>query len=92
MWLYIIALVLAVLAVIGGIASGGIFLIILLPLAAVALIVAVLVSVLLRPRRSDKTTASHAESPGPFPSGQGPAPVQTPATPDQFVDARRRAQ
>lgn len=95
MWLYLFALVFAVLAVAGGIATGGIFVIVFVPLALLALLAAILMSA--SSRRTGQDTrhdwaAEHHEAAETFPSGQGPPPPQRPATPGELTDARRRAQ
>jgi hypothetical protein len=86
MWLYLVGVVLAVLAIAGTVLGGGIFTIVLIPLAAIALISAVAASVLGR-----------AAQPGGDGTGEEPAlphdrprePGHVPTTPERLADARR---
>ncbi len=89
MWLYIVALVLAIFGIAGGIASGGIFLIVLLPLAFIALIAAVLLSGAgalsgVMPRRRTGVDPL----PTTDPTSSGPVPT----SPERLTDARRAEQ
>jgi hypothetical protein len=89
MWLYLVALVLAILGIGGGIASGGIFLIVLLPLAILALIAAVLLSGAgalsgMMPRRRTGVD--------PLPSSDRAQGGEVPTSPERLTDARRAEQ
>ncbi len=89
MWLYIVALVLAIFGITGGIASGGVFLIVLLPLALVALLAAVLFSGAgalsgVMPRRRTGVD--------PLPSSDPASGGTVPTSPERLTDARRAEQ
>ena len=92
MWFYMIALFLLLVGIIGGVASGGIFTIIFIPLGAIMLAVAVLTGMW---GRSQQGTAQRkprgAEEPAPLPHSpqQGPP---APATPGELADTRRAQQ
>jgi hypothetical protein len=94
MYLGLILVVVAVFCVIAGIFSGGVFTIVLVPVAVIAVVagVAALVSA-----RAAGITGTLARQPGPLPAGRverdaGPPPGEVPATPDDYVDARQRSQ
>jgi predicted lipid-binding transport protein (Tim44 family) len=95
MWLYMIAAALLVIGLIGGVLTGGIFLIIFIPLGIIALITAIATGAL---ARGAERRASGAES---APAGPAEQPLphrlpeperHIPTTPDALVDARRREQ
>ncbi len=102
MWLGLLAFVLLVVAVIGSIASGGIFTIILLPLAAIAIITAIVRAGMSRQARAntgggDRTRETVAEQrrreEPPLPHSAPPDPANhQPATPEQQVEARLHQQ
>jgi hypothetical protein len=98
-WLYFLALVLVIFGVVGGIASGGIFLIVLLPLAAIALVVALLgggARARSGPGRRARPTRDGApgrsEEVAPLPSSQPEAPGRVLTSPEALTDARRAEQ
>ena len=92
MWFYMIAGFLVLVGVIGGVASGGIFTIIFVPLGAIMLIVAVVAGAWGRAQQGSsggKTRASrteHEHAPLRHTPPQGAA---APSTPEELVDARR---
>lgn len=93
MWLYLI-IVLVILAIVGGTLGGGVFTIVLIPLAAVVVISAVVYGVLARAtdegrggtgdpdKRHDKPLPRHRRRP----SGR------VPTSPEGLTDARRQQQ
>lgn len=93
MWLGLFALLLVIAAIAATILSGGIFTVILIPLAVIAVVAAVVSG---RAHRSDRNKPSEqrarrrsrGEAPLPHsaPADSGSHP---PATPEQLVDARR---
>jgi hypothetical protein len=94
MWLYIIGVFLLVVGVVGGALSGGIFTIILIPLAAVALISAVLHSMAARKAQATAGGApDRSESgPRPLPTSHRSNSAPAPSSPEQLADARRQQQ
>lgn len=97
MWLYMIAGFLVLVGIVGGLASGGIFTLIFIPLGLIMLIAAVLFGMWGRASRAgagaetrggSETTRS-GPAPLPHTPSHGPA---APSTPDDLVDARRAQQ
>jgi uncharacterized membrane protein YfcA len=97
MWLGLIILIVIVLALLGGVIVGGVYALVLLPIAAVILLGALL-SMLWRRSRDPAARARTAErlrppsvgGPAGGPAGGGNAP-SAPSTPDEILDARRDA-
>ncbi len=90
MWFYIIAAFLILVGIIGGVASGGIFTIIFLPLGAIMLIVAVLLGMWHRAqvgRAGGQTQGSKTEQ-APL-RHTPPQGAPTPSRPEDLADARR---
>ncbi len=93
MWFYMIAGFLVLVGLIGGVASGGIFTLIFVPLGLVMLAVAGGAGILGR-RSQDESDGDKQ------PSNTQPAPLRhtppqgtsAPATPEDLVDARRAQQ
>ncbi len=93
MWFYMIAVFLILVGIIGGVASGGIFTIIFIPLGVIMLIVAVLMGMWSRAqqdRAGGQTQGTKTEQP-PLPHTQGQG-TPAPSTPEQLADARRTQQ
>jgi hypothetical protein len=93
MWLYMIAGFLFLLGVVGGVASGGIFTLIFIPLGFVMLVVAAGVGWWGRSAQADAEGSNPTQSaePKPLPSSP-PHETPRPSTPEELVDARRTAQ
>jgi hypothetical protein len=93
MWLGLILLIIIVLALLGGVIVGGVYALVLLPIAAIILVGALL-SMLWNRSRDPAARAHTAERLRP-PSVGGPgAEANAPsaqATPDEILDARRDA-
>ena len=93
MWFYMIAGFLILVGIIGGVASGGIFTLIFLPLGVIMLAVAAGMGLLGRSsqdKREGRRQPSNAE---PAPLRHTPAQgAPTPATPEDLADARRAQQ
>ncbi|HET6865469.1 MAG TPA: hypothetical protein VFH80_06080 [Solirubrobacteraceae bacterium] len=90
MWFYMIAVFLFAVGIIGGVASGGIFTLIFIPLGAIMLIVAVLTGMSARAqegRAGGQTEGSKTEQ-APL-RHTPPQGAPTPATPEELADARR---
>jgi hypothetical protein len=93
MWLYIIAVFLLVVGIVGSVVSGGIFTIVLVPLGVIALVTAGIVTLWARSQqgRAGQTGDSPEPSEEPLPTGHSNAPA-APSTPEDLVNARREAQ
>ena len=90
MWFYMIAVFLLGVGIIGGVASGGIFTLIFIPLGFVMLVVAVLMGLWHRSQQGaggGQTEGSKTEQ---APLRHTPAQgTPAPTTPEQLTDARR---
>jgi len=94
MYLGLFLVILAVLFVIVGVFSGGVFTIVLVPLAVIAVVTGVVA--LLSARAAGITSTlfkqPDRQSTGLAPRGEGPPAGEAPATPDEFVEARQKSQ
>ncbi len=91
MWLYMIAGALTVLGIVVGFAGGGIFTIILLPLAFIILVAGVLFGMLGRAEQGaegQKTEASQTTD-RPLPRHGAGSSQPVPSSPEALADARR---
>jgi hypothetical protein len=86
MWLYLIALVLVMLGIVGGVFAGGIFTIVLVPLAAIALLSGLGYSML---ARTAEEKAGAADANNPLPHQPERAPSHVPSSPERLADERR---
>jgi hypothetical protein len=91
MWLYILAFVLLIFAIVGSVLSGGIFTIVLLPLGIIALISAVVFGAFGRGALSRHGASSEQSSSTgrPLPSSAHSNTPAAPNTPDELTEARR---
>jgi hypothetical protein len=90
MWFYMIVAFLFAVGIIGGVASGGIFTIIFIPLGAIMLLVAVLMGLWHRSQEGaagGETQGSKAEQ-EPLRHTR-PQSTPAPTTPEELTDARR---
>jgi hypothetical protein len=93
MWFYMIAVFLLAVGIIGGVASGGIFTLIFIPLGIIMLVVAVLAGMWTRSRQgaaggqTEGTKAEQAPLRHTRPQG-----TPRPTTPEELTDARRAQQ
>ncbi|MGA8333921.1 MAG: hypothetical protein WB761_04215 [Solirubrobacteraceae bacterium] len=95
MWLYMIAVVLLIFGIGGSIVSGGIFTIVVLPLGAIVLVSALVVSMWARSTGAGAHggKSSSEIEPRPLPHTNRPQPGTSGTTsPGELVDARREAQ
>ena len=92
MWLGLMLAIIIVLALVASIFSGGIFTIVVLPLAVVIAFVVMIVAAWGRgsARSKDPPRESAGRAPLPHSGHSNTAPA--PTTPDQLVDARRAQQ
>jgi hypothetical protein len=94
MWLYMILAALVVLAILGGTLAGGIFTIVLVPLAAIALVSAVIYAMWGRAAQGTaggETDATQTTA-RPLPHSSRRAAGGAPSSPERLADARRGQQ
>jgi hypothetical protein len=90
MWFYMIAAFLVLVGIVGGVASGGIFTIIFIPLGFMMLAVAVLTGMWGRSRQGRAGGETHGSKAGPMPLRHTrPQGTPAPSTPEDLADARR---
>lgn len=94
MYLGLVLIVLAILFAIVGIFAGGVFTIVLVPLAVIG---AVSAAAALASARAAGITGTLTEPPqqppaGRMPRGEDPPVGEVPVTPDEYVEARQRSQ
>ena len=93
MWLLLPVLVIVVLAVVGGVVVSGIYAVVLLPIAAVALLIGLIA---IWRRAKDPEFRRHLDEKDSRPLGGTGGVTENrstaPSTPDQLTDARRSAQ
>jgi hypothetical protein len=94
MWFYPVIILLVILAIVGGTLAGGIFTIVLVPLAAIALISAIVYGAWARALEERAgASADAAHEPGrPLPAHERRPTGRVQTTPDRLVDARREQQ
>jgi hypothetical protein len=94
MWLFLVALIVLVVAIVGSIFSGGIFTIVFIPLGVIALATAVGSSMFARSahRKSAGGARAGAGEPRPLPSSNHQNTAPAPDSPADLVDARRQQQ
>ncbi len=95
MWLYMIAAVLLVLGLAGGVLTGGIFTIVVLPLGVIVLIAAFVMAMWSRTAVSESggEKSASAGEPRPLPHTHRPQPGSAgTSSPEELVDARRQLQ
>jgi hypothetical protein len=86
MWFYIVVVVLVVLGIAGGIFAGGIFTIVLVPLALIVLLSGLGYSLIARAAQ-EKAGATDAENPLPHQPHRATGHVRT--SPERLADERR---
>jgi predicted phage tail protein len=90
MWFYMIAAFLVLVGIIGGVASGGIFTLIFIPLGAIMLVVAVLMGMWHRAQEGGSGGQTEGSKTEQTPLRHTPAQgASTPTRPEELVDARR---
>ena len=90
MWFYMIAAFLVLVGIIGGVASGGIFTLIFIPLGAIMLVVAVLMGVWHRSQQGAAGGQTQGSTTEQAPLRHTPPQgAPTPTRPEELVDARR---
>lgn len=92
MWLLVVIAFLGLLAIVGGTLAGGIFTIVLIPLAVIAFVTVVGYSYFGgAAERRASGERSRGRPPAP-PTAQQPSSVARPSTPEDLADARRANQ
>jgi hypothetical protein len=93
MWLYLMFIILLLVGVVGTIASGGIFTIVLIPIAVIGLVSMVVSRGIGQAAeggwRSGPRRSRAADPSAPLPSSQPSAPARVPTSPEGLTDARR---
>jgi hypothetical protein len=90
MWFYMIAAFLILVGIIGGVASGGIFTLIFIPLGAVMLFVAVLAGISSRSKQGSAGGQTQGSTTEQAPLRHTPPQgAPTPTRPEELADARR---
>lgn len=91
MWLYLVGAVLLVIGIVGGIATGGIFTLIFVPLGIIAVASAAGYSMWARASagRAGAGQAGHATTAEPLPHSVHGDPARVPTSPEALADARR---
>jgi hypothetical protein len=94
MWLYLIAIVLLVFGLVGGVLTGGIFLIIFIPLGLIALATAVGTGLTARSahKRAGASDQGSPRAGQPLPHTLATPSGHVPSSPDALVDERMRQQ
>jgi uncharacterized membrane protein len=91
MWLYLIAFTLILIGIVGGLFAGGIFTIVLLPLALILVLVAVLSAAAGR-KTPERDAIGETHDPAPLPSQPERPSGRVPTSPERLADARRAEQ
>jgi hypothetical protein len=91
MWLYMLGAFLLVVGIVGGIATGGIFTLVFIPLGIIALVSAAAYSMWGRAAsaRAGGGTAGHATTAEPLPHSRHGDPGHVASSPEALADARR---
>lgn len=94
MWFYPVVLVVVALCIVGGSLAGGIFTIVLVPLALIALVSAVVYAMWGRSMEGSRGVPTDAEhtSTQPLPHRRRRPSGRAPSSPEGLADARRQQQ
>lgn len=93
MWLGIVVAFGVLLALIGGLVVGGIFALVLVPIAVIIVVVAVVLSMWARATSGRPSPEDERSRSAPaYPHGGHSNVSAAPTTPDQLVDARQKSQ
>jgi hypothetical protein len=92
MWLLVLIAFAGLLAIIGGSLAGGIFTIVLIPLAAIAFVTAVGYSYFSGAAQRRASGERRRDRPPAPPTAAQPSSVPRPSTPGELADARRANQ
>lgn len=92
MWLLLVLAFLALLGIVGGSLAGGIFTIVLIPLAALALLTAIAYTYFGGAAQRRASGDRRRDRPPAPATSQQPSSVSRPSTPEELADARRANQ
>ena len=92
MWLLVVIAFLGLVAILGGALAGGIFTIVLIPLALIAFATALAYSYFGGSAQRRASGERRRDRPPPPPTAQQPSSVAPPSTPGDLADARRANQ
>ena len=94
MWFYPLLIVLAILAIVGGTLAGGVYTIVLIPLAVIAAISAIVYAMWGRAAGSQAGADTHASATSvePLPHQRQRPSGRAPSSPERLADARRQQQ
>jgi len=94
MWLYIVIAVLVGVGLLGGVLLGGVFTIVLLPLALIVLISGIVYAMWNRSLEGSAGASTEASQvpDRPLPRERSPQSAPAPSSPEQLADARRGEQ
>jgi cell division protein FtsN len=88
MWIYMIVGVLVVVGLLGGIVAGGVFTLVLIPIAVVVLLAGLVYTAMGRSAEG-RQAAGGSSSPSPLPHNLPAEPSHVPDSPESLADARR---
>lgn len=91
MWLFFLALPLAILLIVGGLLAGGIYTIVFLPIALIIAAGSIIYTMWAR-STEPANVPGERERIKPLPHTEHANTASAPGTPDQLVDARRASQ
>jgi hypothetical protein len=89
MWLLVVVAFLGLVAILGGALAGGIFTIVLIPLAVIAFVAALGYGYFGGAAERRASGEGRRDRPTAPPTAQQPSSVAPPSTPEQLADARR---
>lgn len=89
MWLGLLVLIVILLAIIGGLAVGGVYLVVLVPVAVVIAVAYIAYAMSKRSSEPVSPTDAAAAEDAPLPHSGRRNTAAAPSTPDDLVDARQ---
>jgi len=92
MWLLFVIAFIGLLGIIGGSLAGGIYTIVLIPLAGIAFVTALAYSYFSGSAQRRASGERRRDRPPAPPTAQQPSSVPPPSTPEELADARRANQ
>jgi hypothetical protein len=94
MWFYPLLILLVILAIVGGTLAGGVFTLILVPLAVIVAVSVIVYAMWGRSMeaRAGGSTEATAQSTEPLPHQQARPTGRAPSSPEALADARRQQQ
>jgi hypothetical protein len=92
MWIYMIVAFLVVIGIVGGLAAGGIFTIVLLPIAAIVLVASIAYRGMGHAAEVGGSGGGESAGPSPLPHSSPTDPARVQSSPEGLADARRAEQ